>query len=485
MNSVRNMRISFTSRYERTISTLLFCFSVTSFALCILLLLNVFSNITGVIISLIAVVSSILVIRVFYYERRHEIFDITSPTQFEPGLLVFQSPMTRCAVFFAFHITLVNVKAALFQRSLTILLKILPTSTILALEWTSQRECFITFYIKLDKSSFLTHSRELLENISKSFNNTLGEQFVRLLNGEELRNHFSLGISGRFKKISVNGRYGIGIQTDAINIKRAFAILTLDSVDKLNTTLSQLDAIQDLHMILSFKKTENSIEMSKSFILVFNNPGRNDLIQMQQQKSAIINQIRASNVIQIFGDILTRNQIHEPQMELDYQQAANVIFTLLSTPWPTNTTPERYAETNQTHVSNTIVPLPWRQLLIEQLSNLKSSFQKDTLILVDRMPIRVDAQIDNTLFFVVPQAKEYRLKWLIQTIINLLEQDKTKSVILLLTQPQKNILSQARFSDLTKSRRIHLVVTKQELTELLQAKYEQLLKRQNGVPQVS
>ncbi|MHA2405349.1 MAG: hypothetical protein ACXACH_01195, partial [Candidatus Hermodarchaeia archaeon] len=70
-------------------------------------------------------------------------------------------------------------------------------------------------------------------------------------------------------------------------------------------------------------------------------------------------------------------------------------------------------------------------------------------------------------------------------ITKLLERDKTKKVILLLTQSQNTLLSPRGFSSLIRAQRFHLVRTKEELTSLLAEKKPHLLKRQKGLTQVA
>ncbi len=464
------MRIPITVRYEQTLSTFFTCLSVSLFMYLILLLFNLGLNFSSVIFSSVIAVSSVLVLRTLLSERKHEFFDISTSTLFESGLLIFQSPKNRCAVFFAFKLVAANFEKAFVHRTLTILLKILPASTTLAFEWTDQKACFITFYIKLEKSSFLTYTRELLDNIKKSFRAAFGAQHIKLLNGNELTNHFSMGIPGRFQKISVSGKYAINIQTDMINAKKAFAILTPENFDKFHTILSILEGTQNIRMILPIKKTEKATQIAKSLTIVFDNPANNISIQNQQPKALCISQIPASKSIQLFGDVLARNQIHEQKLELGFSTTATMIINLLLTPWHSPKKSDSKSKISKNPSSSLITPLNWRKMLAEQLSSLELSYEKDKELFIDKLPLRVDAQVDDLLFLIIPQANTTHVEWLFQKIFTFLREDKTKNVIFLLACPQTTILAQKLVSNFTQVDRIHLIKTKHELTTLLKEK---------------
>jgi hypothetical protein len=470
--------MSITSRYEQTISTFLNCLSVTFFVILILLLLELLPNISGVIILPIVVASSVLVLKSFYSERRCEIFDLSSPTFFETGLLVFQSPMNRCAIFFAYKITMANFKNPSFKRMLTILLKILPASTILALEWTSQRECFITFFMRLNKTSFLTQTREVLDHINKGFASTLGAQCAQLLNGDELMVHFSMGIPGRFQKISVDGRQAVNITTDMTYVKASIAILSPLGIDTFSTILNKLNKIQNCRIIFSIKKTENATKINKSLNLVVSGTAKKKIVQMLHSDSITISQIPATESMQVFGDVLSRNQIQAPKIEMDFPETASLVIDLLSTPWPPRKEPGLSLKDEQDSVTEVSNALIWRELLVNQFLDLNLSYQKDVVLLIEGLPLRIDALVDDFFFFIIPNVKDSHLQWLIQKITTLLDNDEKKSAILLLTQPPKSTQAPSILSNLPQAGQIHLVRNKQELVTLLKEKKPDLWKKQ-------
>lgn len=429
-------------------------------------------------LSSTVIVSAILLIRKIFSEHRREIFDLSTPTLFESGLLVFRSPMKRVAIFFAYNISNTNFEESTVHRTLTILLKILPISTILALEWTSRRECFITFYIKLEKASFLKSSREIMDNITKSFRNTLGFQSFRLLNGNELMNHFSMGVSGRIQKISVSRKGQIEIKTERGNSKKSFATITPANFEEFNEILNKFEMNENLRMILPVKKIENATMVSKSMILVLDNSTIYNALQEQTQDSLSIKPISASKSIHLLGDILSRNLVQKPTLEIKFPETATMLVNLLSTQRSSQRQQDPTTKTDQADETEIIDSRTWRELLINQLLHFELSFEKDRILFIERIPIRVDVQVEDLLIFVIPTAKQHHLEWLIQKITTFLEKNQTENIIFLLTQQSNLVLAQTNLSRFTKHRRIHFVRTKEELAAFLKEKKTQLDKKQ-------
>jgi hypothetical protein len=172
-------------------------------------------------------------------------------------------------------------------------------------------------------------------------------------------------------------------------------------------------------------------------------------------------------------------------MEFSLRDTATKIIDLLLIQWSSQGTLEVKSQTPQEPKTANVGPNQWRDFLIEQLSNLTLPYQKDKTLLIDEIPLRVDAQVEDLLIFIIPKIKENQVRWFVQNITTLLERDKTKNVILLLTQPQNTLLSPKGLSSLIRAQRIHFVRTKEELTSLLAKKKPHLLKRQKGLTQAA
>lgn len=479
------MRTSITSRYEQTLSRFLTILSFDSFLVVILLFVTPILSFGSLILALIVVFSSILIIRTFYLEQKQETFDITSHTLFETGLLVFPSRGNRCAIFFAFNISNTSRSQSRTQRALTILLKVLPSSTIIAVEWTSEKQCFISFYIKLEKSSFLNRASELLDNIQKSLTKTLGSQSNRLLSGAELTSHFSMGIPGRFQKILSTRRNQIDIRTDTFSTKKAIAVVTPKSFEQLHSIIQTLDDNHSFRLVLPIKKLETTMQMTSSFILVSGNPNINSLLHKLQSALASAKPIPASKSMKLFGDVLSRNQIQEEHFESDYQAAAATITSLLSTSWPSDLSTEDTTGAHQESTSDIMNSLLWREVVSRELSLAELPYQKDIVIFVDKLPVRVDFQSNNWLFFILFQVKQLQFNWFYRKICRFLEGNETKEIVFLLAQPKDRRLSHGDQVNQMIANRIHVIRNRQELVSLLKEKKGQIQQQRASVAQVA
>jgi len=479
------MRTSITTRYEQTLSRFFTILSVSFFLVVILLLTSPILNLSNLILAFVVCFSSILIIRTFYLEHKQETFDITSPTLFETGLLVFQSQGSRCAIFFAFCISNTSLNQIRTQRALTILLKVLPSSAIIAVEWTSEKQCFISFYIKLDRSTFLNRASELLDNIHKSFSKTLGPQSIRLLNGAELTSHFSMGIPGRFQKISIIDRNQINIRTDTLSTKKAIAVVTPTSFDRFHSVLQTLNDNHDFRLILPIKKLDTTMQMTSSFILVSGNPNIYHILQKLQAASASSKFMPASKSMKMFGDVLSRNQIQEEHFASDYQVAATTITSLLSTKWPSDLNTEISTRENQESTTGVMNALLWKEMVGRELSLAKLPYQNDTVIFVDRLPVRVDLQSNDWLFFVISHVNEFQFNWFYRKISRFLERNETNEVVFLLAQSKDLRQIQDEPVNQTIACRIHFILNRQELVLLLEEKKAQLQQKLTGMVQVA
>ncbi len=479
------MNLSLSGRYEQTISILFSSFSVILFLLLILLIVNPSLITSSVILPVILISLSLLVIRSFLKEHKEEVFNISSPTIFESGLLVFQSPMNRCAIFFSYNITPTNFQKTVLQKTLTIIFKILPVSSTIALEWKRQGSCFISFYIRLEKSSFLIQARELLDTTSRSLENALGVQNVRLLNGDELMNHFSLGIPGRFKKLSIGRKNEIHICTDETKTKRVIATVSAKNSVPLASVLSQIELYQNAHIILPIKKHKNATEIAQSFILVFSNSAIYDSVRTQQSTLIALNSVPAPKSLRCFGDLLSRNQIKEPSIDSTFGETSEFIIKMLSTRWPSRKDPNSIPAGNQRSKEDLVDSRAWREIIFEQLIELRIKYSKDSLLFVDKLPMRVDAQTDNLLIFVIPPSIEQHLQWFLKKITTLLEKESSIRVILLFHSMKYAISAQSKLSSISEINRISFVSNKEKFVLLLKRYGQEQQNPETKVPQVA
>ncbi len=478
------MRIPIAKKYEQTISTIFSCLSVGFFLLLIQRFLFLESAIGNILVLLIIFVSSILVVRAFYFERRNEIFDLTNPTIFETGLLVFQSQQNRCAIFFAFSISSWKLKKILAQRALTILLKILPVSTIVALEWTSKRQCFINFYIKLEKSSFLNRSRELVDNIDSSFKKMFGTPYVHKLNAEELMRHFSLGIPGIIRQIQGKGKYSINVHTDVTEEKRLLSLITPVNRDTITRIFREFPS-QTTRLILPFQRKDKNLQIAESFMMISNETSNIRRYKHFQQNEISLNILHASKLLRIFGDVLSRNMIQDNYEISDFKNAVDFILNIIPKDQQRELEKKPPFERKPTISPQDITPSTWRELLIQFCTDLELSYVSNPLILIDRIPIRFDLKICEKVFFIVSHNNDQHLRWLVNTLAKQHEPNGQNEIVLLITEGSQKTVIEDMVSPTSGFHHIIIISTEQELRKQLEKLKNRILTEGEAIVQVT
>ena len=478
------MRIPIVKKFEQTISTILSCLSIGFFLLLIHRFLFLENAIGNILVLFIIFVSSILVVRSFYFERRNEVFDLTNPTIFETGLLVFQSQQNRCAVFFAFSISSWKLQKILAQRTLTILLKILPVSTIVALEWTSKRQCFINFYIKLEKSSFLTRTRELVDNIDSSFKKILGTPYVHKLNAEELKTHFSLGIPGIIRQIQGKGKYSINVRTDITAEKRVLYQITPVNRDTINQIFREFSS-QTTRLILPIQRKDKNIQIAESFVMISDEPPNKRRNKHFQQNGISLNIIYASKLLRIFGNILSRNMIQGSYEISDFKKAVDLILNIVPRAHQREVEKKPPFERKPTISPQNMTPSTWRELLIQFCTDLELSYAINPLIHIDKIPLKFDVKICDKVFFIVSHTNDQHLRWLINTWTKLHESNGQNEIILLITKGSQKKIIDDMVSQTSRSHHITIISTEQELRKQLEKLKNRILAEGEAVVQVT
>lgn len=478
------MRIPITNKYEQTISTIFSCLSVGFFLLLIQRFMFLESAIGNILVLFIIFVSSILVVRAFYFERRNEVFDLTNPTIFETGLLVFQSQQNRCAIFFAFSISSWKLKKILAQRALAILLKILPVSTSIALEWTSKRQCFINFYIKLEKSSFLNRSRELVDNIDSSFKKMLGTPYVHKLNAEELMRHFSLGIPGIIRQIQGKGKYSINVRTDVTAEKRLLSLISPVNRDTIARIFREFPS-QTTRLILPFQRKDKNLQIAESFMMISNETSNIRRYKHFQQNEISLNILHASKFLRIFGDVLSRNMIQDNYEISDFKNAVDFILNIIPKSQQRELEKKPPFARKPTISPQDITPSTWRKILIQFCTDLELTYVINPLILIDRIPIRFDLKICEKVFFIVSHTNDQHLRWLVNTLVKQHEPNDQNEIVLLITEGSQKTVIEDVVSPTSRFHHITIISTEQELRKQLEKLKNRILTEGEAIVQVT
>lgn len=476
------MRTPILKRYERTVFVLFKCLNLGFFLTLIHLLIQPFVLVGIITFPLILIGSIILIVRSFYFENKKEIFDLTVPTIFDNGLMAFHSLNKQTAVFFSFNLSPYRLDERVAQRALTVLLKILPVSTILSLEWSSQNECFVNFYIKLEKNSFLTQARELLENITNSFNKILGEQQILALDGEEIMLHFSMGMAGRISQIAAKGK-GLDLYTETGREKRFISLISPANTDTLQRVLEKPIDSNFMRIILPMKKVKKTLQISDHLIMVSDVDCKHSNSFFPTEMISITN-LPPLKSIRIFGDILTRNLIHEEPKTFNFQNAVHQILNFVSV---SQIEQEEAAQpiATLTTSSEEINSRKWREIFIQLSSQLDLPFEIDTQILVEKIPIRFDGKVRDLLFLITPQIKNSHFKWLIKNLTKLLKENNQMRIIFLINQTTQKMLVDKLLSTSVYTDRIQEISTKQELVVILRDYKKRLLEEKDVLVKVA
>jgi hypothetical protein len=193
----------------------------------------------------------------------------------------------------------------------------------------------------------------------------------------------------------------------------------------------------------------------------------------------------ASKSMKLFGDVLSRNQLQEEHFESDYQEAATTITNLLSTKWPSGLSTDTSTSANQETTSGALNSLPWRELVSRELSLAELQYQKDTVIFVDRLPVRVDLQCNDWLFFVISHVKQFQFSWFYRKIAKFLEMNETNEVVFLLTRSKDMRPIHEEQVNQRITSRMHIIRNRQELVLLLKEKKVHLQQKRTSAVQVA
>ena len=467
------MRAVVVRRYERTISLSLRSLSIGSFLLLVLLVSGFYSILGNFVLLGIIITSSLVTIRSLFNESRREIFDLTAPIIFDRRILAFQSQNERYAVFFAFKVPSSEFEASEARRILPILMKILPVSTIFSFEWPSKDEYFVNFFIKLEKDSFLTRVKELVENISNNLTTLFENQQAQLLNGEELITHFSLGMVGSIQRVVVRGKNTLLLKNDISTARRTFtAISPMDNLN-VNEIFDQITDSQNYRVILSLKREETNLSIFDSLVIISTEPIDNSPFSNHSN----ISKISARKAMRRFGDIISRNFTMVPSRIHDYNSASQLIFRQLSSVDQTQR-PESIQDA-QTHFGENLSPLNWRVKLEQFSSMLGLSYNKDVQFPINGVPTRLDAQIHNLLFVIISQDSERQMNWIVQRCVSLLNANEHHEVCFLVTKPAQNNWLEELIAQNPLSNRIHIISSEANLELVLKKSQDKSITNQH------
>ena len=423
---------------------------------------------------------SILTLQLFKLikqEKQSAVFDLSTPTAFDNGYLIFKSGGEKYAVFFAIALSLSSINYRKLLRTMKILLKVLPKSTIFTIEWKGSEECYASFYVKVSKDEFIARTRELVENIQTSFESIFSPGQVRSLSEPELLGHLAFGAQGKIRKATSVGRFSVKLATDRDH--RIISLFTsLIGENRVKTILRKIPKNGSYRIILSVKKSEKqqSVQMCLNITSSTFNKEKHTALNQLATKD-LIQRMPASEIIRYIGDILTRNFSESGYQRVSLDTAVNELSSFVKQCNVSNNIIQAGESTTEESIMSSGGVCKWREVLETVSEQLEIRLEKDVLLLIDGFPLRIDAKIQNIYIKIIP--KYYhdmaKLQWLTIQLSDTIRRETREKLILLLEEPMIKPLIEEVLNGLESKRGVHIITSKHELYKLLSERKSDLL----------
>ncbi len=399
------------------------------------------------------------------FNSKQAIFDLSVPITFEPGSLIFKSQTDTHAIFFALSLRFKKQRVSNLKRTLLLLLKVLPEDSIIATEWTSENQCYLTFYLKFLKTEIIAKAKALIDSIKSSFQEVFGADNVQLLDDEEVTPHLTLGIPGKIQKVSKKGKYTVIVQTN--ETQRQVSFLEILSSEKFDFPLffQQLrEYTKPYRIIFMAKKIPNQTQMHTTMVLtgVFERSQRSRLSNLPEIK---IRYLRSEKLIHQLGDIFTRNIVKDAGQVLDFPIVTERLLAFFQTGIKSMVKDKiQSVDKEQTHISKQ----EWRNYLLKITRELGLAMEINPFTSMDGVPLRMDAKIGKNVIKIILGEDQKQLKWLEVKLKQFL-QSKGEDLILLLCNPSvSSFFDETQNSSITRNK-LHLITSKSQLKQWLQS----------------
>jgi len=390
--------------------------------------------------TIFAIVGSILIgsflIKSFYKEKQIEAFNLTSPSTLEEKFLIFKSQFEKCAIFFALKVQLKIILDERTRRTLAILLKVIPELSILSIEWTSNNECYFTFFIKSEKDAVLEKVKNFVGNIQISFRKIFGSRNIQLLQADELLQHLSFGIPEKICQASRINRFTIRLKTK--NFQTNITMVHFKSFHKENIKKLLQEIItntKNIRFIFSVQRKKNSIIRISSKVALFISDN-NSIFCPSEIKSVAgtFQPTQASYLLQNLGNMLVRNIFSKECKSVNYENAVEQILSFIILCKSFSEISENADLSMKALQSINVNDFQWRMALKNKSEQLDLPIEKDVFISVNEIPFRLDAMIGNILFKIIPShlINEETLKWLISQLALIVKNKQSRKIVLLM-----------------------------------------------------
>ncbi|MFX1474416.1 MAG: hypothetical protein ACFFCO_02915, partial [Promethearchaeota archaeon] len=402
-------------------------------------------------------------------EQQRDVFNLSAPTTFDNGFLIFKSRGGKYAIFFAVALSLSSVNFRRLQRILNILLKVFPESSIFSIEWLTNKDCYACFYFKINKDTILTRTRELVENIQTSFKLVFGEEQVRLLSEGELLSQLVYGAQGRIRKATSVERFSVKLETDIDQHVISLAQSPI-GMDRVKAILREVTKNGLHRVILSLKKidAQHALALCLHITSSASRKGNHSVLN-KLVKTNSIHRMPASHIIRFIGDILTRNFPEIKHHNVSFESAVkelssfvrqcSVFTKRIQNEQPTSVDP--HGSRSREH--------DWREILETVSEQLELQIERNVILSVHGFPLRIDAKIQDVFIKIIPEYYNdiEKIQWLLIQLTDIITQKTGKYVFLLPDNPEIAPKIEEALSVMENRGAIHIITSIRKLQELI------------------
>jgi len=392
-------------------------------------------------------------------EKSRLAFDLTTPAVFD-NFLVFGPKGETCAVFFSAALVIENFDLTEIRRSLSVLLKVLPKSLVLSVEWTTQNMCYVNFYFKVERENVLPRTREIIEHVGSSFGRAFSD--IHILTGTELTEHLALGITGKIQRATIQRGDFVLLETDKTQSSIVAAKFDITHYEQLRELFS-VDGIFRIILAVAGGGV-HQVKMSPH-MLIFTLPRGRRLPKIKYPDN-IFAKTSAGIIIQNLGDILTRNLIMLQEVRVNFDEMIDTLVSFISICKSLSEAYKRIRESREEAGEGNI---EWRRKLSQETQRCGLTMRSDVFVIIDGFPVRVDAEVSGFLFKVIGTGTEAsKLEW-ITNKLGSLPYNKAKGIIFLVSSPTTASMLQEKIGRYTRRRKRDLKVftTGEELEEFI------------------
>lgn len=453
------------------------CLGLVSFFKLIQLLIPALTLIVIIILFASIAFLTLQLLRSINKEQQSDVFNLSSPTAFDNGFLIFKSRSGKYAVFFTVALSLLSIDFRGLERTLKILLKVFPKSTVFSIEWVTNKECYASFYFKVNKDAIITRTRELVENIQTSFKSIFGNEHVRILSERELISHLAYGAQGKIGKATSVGRFSVKLKTGMA--QRIISLFQSPiGTSRVKAILKEIPKNGSYRIILSVKKTSTQQSMAICLNIISSTSRKCKHTTLNQLATkGMIHRMPASGIIRFIGDILTRNFPESEYHHISFNAAVKEISSFVKQCSICSNRIQDDHSTTLDSLESIDSGREWREVIETLSEQLEMRIEKNVFLSIHGFPLRIDVKIQDVFLKIIPEyySDITKLQWLIIQLSEIIKRKIGKCVILLPDSPIIAPLLEEVLNETENKRGIQVITSKHDLQILLSRRKTDLI----------